>query len=192
MTPSPQLTAVWRRTVSRLVVIGCGCLMFSQAATTHAAPTPEYLIKAAYLYNFALFVEWPADAFKAANAPLVIGVVGADPFDVALDRTIQNKRINRRPLVVRRLQWGQDLKRCHILFVSSSESAKASDLATRLGGLPILIVGETPGFARRGGTINFTIDDNKVGFEVNVNAAKRSRLNISAKLLNLARIVRGG
>jgi YfiR/HmsC-like len=177
----------------RIVLIGCACLMFCHApATIQAAPTPEYLIKAAYLYNFALFVEWPADAFKAANAPLVIGVVGTDPFDLALERTIQNKRINRRPLVVKHLQWTQDLKRCHILFVSSTESAKAKELATRLEGLPILLVGETPGFARQGGTINFTIKDNTVGFEVNVNAAKRSRLNISAKLLKLARIVRGG
>lgn len=155
-----------------------------------AAPTPEYLIKAAYLYNFALFVEWPADAFPSSDAPIVIGVVGDDPFDQALERTVRDKRINRRPLVVRRLQWGQNLRQCHILFVSASEAARAADLGTRLDGQPVLVVGETFDFARRGGTINFFIENNKVLFEVNVDAARRARLDISAKLLNLARIIR--
>lgn len=182
-----------RRAVRRVALLLCACLALGPwPAPVAAAPSPEYLIKAAYLYNFALFVEWPADAFAAADAPIVIGVVGADPFDEALDRTIQDKRINRRRIVVRRLQWSQDLRGCHILFVSASEAARASELSSRLNGLPVLVVGETPEFARRGGTINFTIEDNKVRFEVNVDAARRARLNISAKLLNLARIVRGG
>ena len=122
----------------------------------------------------------------------MIGVIGADPFDVALERTVRDKRVNNRPVVVRRLQWAQDLRQCHILFVSSSEGTRAGELTARLDGLPILLVGETPDFARRGGTINFAIDDNKVGLEVNVDTARRSRLNISAKLLKVARIVRGG
>ncbi|MGH9350479.1 MAG: YfiR family protein [Vicinamibacterales bacterium] len=185
-------------TVGQRALRGCGFLLcvwlglWHASRSVQAAPTPEYLIKAAYLYNFALFVEWPADAFPTPTAPIVIGVVGADPFEAALDRTIRDKRVNNRPVVVKRLGWAQDLRTCHILFVSSSEAARAPELRTRLDGLPILLVGETPEFARRGGTINFTIDDNKVKLEVNVDAARRARLNISAKLLRVARIVRGG
>jgi uncharacterized protein DUF4154 len=183
---------VAQRAVRRLVLIAWAILLVYQSpAHMIAAPTPEYLIKAAYLYNFALFVEWPADAFTTADAPLVIGVVGSDPFDRALDQTIQNKRINKRSLVIKRLQWSNDLRQCHILFISSSEANRTGELASRLEGLPILVVGETPEFARRGGTVNFTIEANKVGFEVNVDAARRARLNISAKLLKVARIVRG-
>ena len=179
--------------VRRVLLIACALsLSLSAAVGVHAAPTPEYLIKAAYLYNFALFVGWPADAFSTPDAPIVIGIVGADPFDQALDRTVQNKRINRRPIVVRRLNWGSDLRQCHMLFISASEAAKAADMPARLEGLPILVVGESSDFARRGGTINFTLDDNKIRFEVNLDAAKKSRLDISAKLLNVAtRIVRG-
>jgi hypothetical protein len=175
-----------------LLTVGALCLSLSAVASVQAAPTPEYLIKAAYLYNFALFVGWPADAFSTPDAPLVIGIVGSDPFDQALDRTVHNKRINKRAIVVRRLQWGSDLRYCHILFISASESAKTADMAARLEGLPILVVGESSDFAHRGGTINFTVDDNKIRFEVNLVAAKKSRLDISAKLLNVAtRIVRG-
>ena len=182
-----------QRTLKRLVLIVCSWLALSHAPALNAAATPEYLIKAAYLYNFALFVEWPTDAFPTATAPIVIGIVGPDPFDQALDRTIRDKRINKRPLVVRRLQWGQDLTQCHILFVSSSEGSRTHEWAPRLEGLPILIVGdEIPEFARRGATINFIIEDNKVKFEVNVDAARHARLNISAKLLNVARVLRGG
>jgi hypothetical protein len=183
---------VGQQAFRRLVVAVCAWLTVCHAPTAvSAAPAPEYLIKAAYLYNFALFVEWPAEAFLAADAPLVIGVVGSDPFDSALERTVRGKRINRRPLVIRRLQASQDLRQCHILFVSSSEAARTGELISRLEGVPVLVVGETPDFARRGGTINFTIEDNKVRFEVNVDAARRARLKISAKLLNVARIVRG-
>jgi YfiR/HmsC-like len=155
-----------------------------------AAQSPEYLIKAAYLYNFAMFVEWPSDAFARTDSPIVIGVVGSDPFGKALDSTVQNKRINKRPLIVERLHWNQDLKRCHILFVSASETARIAELAERLNGRSVLIVGDTPDLASRGATINFAIEDNRVRFEINVRSARRARLNVSSKLLNLARVVR--
>jgi hypothetical protein len=175
----------------RLSLVVCALLVCLAPPAVTAAPTPEYLIKAAYLYNFALFVEWPADAFATIEGPIVIGVLGNDPFDQALDRTIQDKRINNRRLIIRRLQWSQDLRQCHILFVSSSEVARTGELRARLEGSPVLVVGETEDFAHRAGSINFFIESNKVRFEVNVDAARRARLNVSAKLLKLARIVRG-
>ena len=92
--------------------------------------------------------------------------------------------------MVRRLQPGQDLRQAHILFVHASEAARHAELIARLAGYPVLLVGETPDFARRGGSITFTIEDDRVRFEVNAEATRRARLNVSAKLLNVARVVR--
>jgi hypothetical protein len=152
---------------------------------------PEYLIKAAYLYNFALFVEWPADAFTAPDAPFVVGIVGSDPFGWAIDRTVRDKRINSRRIVVERLQSSQDVRHCHMLFVSGSDGALSADLAKRLDRLPILIVGDAPTPSTPGGAVAFTVHDNKVGFEIDLQATKRTRLKISSKMLSLARVVRG-
>jgi hypothetical protein len=152
--------------------------------------SPEYLIKAAYLYNFAMFVEWPEEAFASANSPIVVGVVGDDPFGAALDRTVLDKRINNRRIEIRRLRIeDEDVRRCHILFLSPAESAHLPDLAQRIGRLSVLIVGDDSDTLTRGGTIAFSVKDNKVGFAINLAAARRARLAISSKLLNLARVV---
>ena len=151
--------------------------------------SPEYLIKAAYLYNFAMFVEWPSDAFARPDSSVVIGVVGADPFGWALDRTVQDKKIGKRQIVIERLQWGQDPRRCHIVFVSGSDTARLTELAARLEGSPTLIVTDGDS-ARQRSAISFVVNDNKVGFEINLDQATRARLSISSKLLNLARVVR--
>lgn len=149
---------------------------------------PEYLIKAAYLYHFAMFVDWPDEAFDSRNAPIVIGIVGADPFGPAIDDTVRDKRIDGRPLVVKRLDWAQDLRHCHILFVADGN--RIADVVRRVGNLSVLIVGESEDLARHGAVINFRIEDNRVRFDINVDAAKRSHLTISSQLLSLARIVR--
>jgi uncharacterized protein DUF4154 len=160
-------------------------------ADTAAPQSPEYLIKAAYLYNFAMFVDWPAEAFRASSAPIVIGVVGADPFGWALDKMVQDKRINNRPIVIERFKLGDDLKGCHILFVSPAESGRIGDLVQRVGSQAVLIVGDESETVSKGSTIAFTVKNDKVGFEINLSAARRARLTISSKLLNLAQAVRG-
>jgi len=162
----------------------------AQARASDDGRSPEYLIKAAYLYNFALFVEWPANAFASPEAPLVIGIVGPDPFGTAMDRTVQGKRINRHPIRVERLQANQDLRHCHILFVSRSELARAGEIAQRLQGLPVLIVGDAADATRRAAAVEFLLTDNKVGFAINLEAARRARLTVSSKMLGLARAVR--
>ena len=149
--------------------------------------SPEYLIKAAYLYNFAMFVDWPSEAFATPDSSIVIGIIGADPFGWALDRTVEDKRINGRRIVVQRLQWSQDPSHCHIVFVS--DPARLSEVADRLAGAATLVVADTDTAARRS-AINFIVRDNKVGFEINLNQARSARLTISSKLLNLARVVR--
>src|SRR5712675_237996 len=152
----------------------------------------EYLIKAGFIYNFAKLVEWPATAFAQPDSPIVIGILGEDPFGATLDRIVTDKKINGRGIAVKRLKWGRDLKDlrdCNILFISSSEKEHLDSVVDAMKWLPILTIGDAPGFARRGGIINFTLEDNKVRFEVNVEAAKHADLTISSRLLTLARIV---
>ena len=152
----------------------------------------EYLIKAGFIFNFAKFVEWPPATFAQADSPIVIGILGTDPFGAIIDQIVQDKKIGARGFVVKRLKWGadpKDLRECKILFVGASESAHIDELVQIVRGLPILTVGETPGFAERGGVIRLVLEDNKVRFEVNVEAARQAGLTISSRLLTLARII---
>jgi YfiR/HmsC-like len=162
------------------------------AQAGNASDSSEYLIKAGFIYNFAKFVEWPANSFSQGDSPIVIGVLGTDPFGNVLDRIVEDKKIGSRGFVVRRFKWGKDLKdlkECKILFVSASEKAHIDEIVQSVKGLPIPTVGETPSFAERGGIIRFTLEDNRVRFEVNVDAARQAELNISSRLLTLAKII---
>jgi len=159
------------------------------AQAQDSSGSSEYLIKAGFIYNFANLVQWPSNAFAQPDSPIVIGILGEDPFGTILDRVLQGKKVNGRSFVVKRLKSPADLKECHILFVSSSEMTRLAEAIHRVKGMPILTIGEIPGFAKRGGIINLVLEDNKVRFEVNVEAAKEADLNISSRLLALARIV---
>jgi hypothetical protein len=181
--------------VGILIVIICllsGMALRSHADGLDSSDSSEYLIKAGFIYNFAKLVEWPTTAFAQPDSPIVIGILGDDPFGVTLDRIVADKKINGRSFAVKRLKWSKDLKDlrgCNILFISSSEKEHIDGVLDAMKSLPILTIGDAPGFAKRGGIMNFTLEDNKVRFEVNVEAAKRSDLTISSRLLTLARIV---
>jgi YfiR/HmsC-like len=156
----------------------------------------EYLIKAGFIYNFANLVQWPASSFAQPDSPIVIVILGEDHFGSTLDRALEGKKVNARPFVIKRAKSVSELQRelgsqkdCQILYVSSSEMPHLSEAIQMLKGIPVLTIGETPGFARGGGIINLVLEDNKVRFEVNVQAAKEADLNISSRLLALARIV---
>ena len=160
-----------------------------------ASDSSEYLIKAGFIYNFAKFVEWPSTALAEPDSPIVIGVLGTDPFGDIINHVVEGKKIGMRGFVVRRFKWSKELKdlkdfkECRILFVSSSEKMHFEEIVDAVRGLPILTVGETPGFAERGGMIRLMLEDNRVRFEVNVEAAQHGNLNISSRLLTLARII---
>lgn len=176
--------------VKRIVLIAtCFLLLHLPKAFAEPALSPEYLIKAAFIHKFAMFIEWPEAAFPQKDSPIIIGIVGRDPFGSALDHTVQGNRVNKRDFVIKRIPRGQDIADCHIVFISSAETRRVRELVERLRDVPVLLVGETPGFARRGGTVNFRVEDNKVRFEINIDAAKRAGLNVSSKLLRVARIV---
>jgi hypothetical protein len=150
----------------------------------------EYAIKAAYLYQFGHYVQWPVPAFANPQAPLVIGVLGTDPFGGILDEIARTKRIDDRPIVVRRFATMADYVPCHVLFINAAASTEDKAAAIdRLRGVATLVVGEEPGFAEHGAIINFFLEENKIRFEINAKVAQQAKLKISSKLLSLAKIV---
>ncbi len=150
----------------------------------------EYQVKAAFLYNFAKFVEWPPEAFKTPADPITVCVLGHNPFGNALEEAIHGKSIEGRPFAFRQVSDAETAGTCQILFVGSAESKHFRSLFANRKAQGILTVGEAQGFALDGGVINFKLDDGRVHFEINVEAAEHEHLHISAKLLSLAQIVK--
>lgn len=182
----------WLRFVVVGILVVAAALPVGAGVAAAAAPPDgptEYEVKAAFLYNFARFVEWPARAFPDAAAPVVIGIVGDDPFGDALDKAVSGRTVHNRPIVVKRLSESDDLKGCHVLFVAASDERRRLAVLSRVEAASVLTVGEVGGFSRAGGIIGFYLDQQKVRFEINVRAAERAGLSISSLLLSLARIV---
>lgn len=161
----------------------------SPAEASEIRLSREFQVKAVFLYNFAQFVEWPPSAFESATSPLVIGVLGLDPFGSYLDEAVRGEKVNGHPLVVRRYRWVSEVGTCHILFVSGSEGPRAEQVAESLRGRSILTVCDWDGFARRGGMIRFVMEHNHVRLRINLEAAKAAGLTISSKLLRSAELV---
>ena len=159
------------------------------ALRAQSGPQNEYAVKAAFLFNFAKFVEWPAEAFATPQSPIVIGIIGSDPFGSILDETTRGERVNGRDIVVKRFKWDDQVTACHILFVSPSEHRRLAQLVDRLTGSGVLTVGEHEEFTRGGGMIHFLSENYRIRFAINIRAAERGRLKISSKLLSLATIV---
>jgi uncharacterized protein DUF4154 len=149
----------------------------------------EYQVKAAFLYNFAKFVEWPDGTFANSTSPLTVCVLGKDPFGKALDDAIVGKRIAGHPAILARAKRIQDLPECQIIFVSASDSPQLPEILRELHGRKALVVGETENFAGLGGAIQFVLEANRVRFAINTDAADRAGLKVSSKLLALATIV---
>jgi hypothetical protein len=176
--------------IARVIHIMAMCVGMCVVSDVQAQSLSDYQVKAAFLYNFAKFVEWPPEAFSDGGAPFVIGVVGEDPLSGDLERIVGGKTANGRRIIVRRLRGGQELRNCHILFISSSENYRLSQIMNSLQGANTLTVGEADEFTRHGGIINFFEENDKLRFKINVNSAERARLKISSRLLALARVVR--
>lgn len=162
------------------------CLFAQQYKPTAAQPADEYHVKAIFLYNFARFVEWPADSPPAA---MCIGIIGDDPFGGELQQVVSGKTVNGHGFTVKRLK-PETARACQIVFVATSERKRFKVVLDLLKGAEVLTVGESSGFCESGGVINFEVVDSKVRFEVNLGAAERARLKLSSKLIGLARIVR--
>jgi hypothetical protein len=158
------------------------------SAAAQAGSEGEYSIKAAFLYNFAKFAEWPPSVFDDASGPLVICVLGPDPFGSALDE-IEGKGVGRRAISIRRVRSPLEIGQCHIVFISNALAAEARTICGALGQAPVLTVSDIDGFAQTGGMIGLTTVDNRIRFQINLKAAENAGLKLSSQLLKLATIV---
>lgn len=150
-----------------------------------AAPTAQQ-VEAVYLYYFSQFVDWPSGAFPNERSPIVIGVLGSDPFDGTLDQAVAGERVNGRTIVVRRLKSIADAAGCHILYISSSEAAQLPQILSALKGRNVLTVSDLDDFVRSGGMIRFVLIDAHVRLLINAPAAHAAGLTLSSKLLSAA------
>jgi len=146
-------------------------------------------VQAAFLFNFAKFVTWPDDAFQRSENSLIIGVLGEDPFGAVLEETIRDKTVMGKKLAVKRFVRIQDAVNSHILFLSSSEESHLPQILKWLERATVLTVSDMEEFAERGGMVAFTVEDQKVRFNVNVGAVERVGLKMGSQLLKLAKIV---
>jgi hypothetical protein len=179
-----------RRGLHRLGVAVVALMLAATPAASQSVIS-EYEVKAAFLFHFAEYVHWPEHVFPDAKPSLELCVLGKDPFGPLLDKTIGGKSVLGRPLVIRRLTTIDAAAECQILFVSASETKGMPEIIRAVTGASVLTVSETEGFARRGGIINFRVENDNVRFEINPDAAQRSDLKISAQLLKLATVVHG-
>jgi YfiR/HmsC-like len=180
----------------RLLVLCLGGMLLAAGGAARgdqsaSGSLSEYKIKAAYLYYFTTFVDWPSETYSRTGETLVIGVLGEDPFGAILDETLRGKSVNNRRLVARRFASIKEARDSHILFISASERDRLPSILKALEGSAVLTVGDLDQFASRGGQIAFRTEDKKVRFDINVAAVERAHLKISAQLMKLGRIVDG-
>jgi hypothetical protein len=174
-------------TLAALVLSTLACPALTPERRTE--PAGEYQVKALFLYNFAKFVDWPPSNFASPQDSFTLCVVGEDPFGGELDRAVVDKTIKGRRVSVKRISNAQDARACQIAFIGSTNEKRVKKLLEELSFASVLTVGDGSGFTDWGGIVKFTLDDNKIRFEINIDAAERARLKISSQLLSLAKTV---
>ncbi len=187
---APVMPGFFQRTVSLLVL--AGLVLHASSAPGQEAPAEatlpdEYTMKAVYLYSFGRYCQWPQGAFASDSGSFVIGILGEDPFGETIDKIAAKKTLHNRRIVVRRFATLDDYRGpCQILFVSRSVPPnQQATVIEKLGDDPVLVVGESPGYAERGATANFVIGGDRIRFEINIENARRAQLRMDAKLLSL-------
>lgn len=149
----------------------------------------EYQVKAAYLFNFAKFIKWPASVADKTNF-FAICVLGQDPFGATLDSTMADEQLDGKRMVVKRISAAQDAEDCRILFISANEESHLKEILQTVDESGVLTVSDIPSFSRRGGMIEFVLDGDRIRFEINLSSAEASRLTLSSQLLKVATAVR--
>lgn len=163
----------------------------ASSVTVHSQViSDEYTVKAAFLYNFVKFVDWPAEEFKRGDDPIRICTLGESTIGRALDETLRGRTFGGRPLESIQISEPGKARDCQIVFVSSSEPKTLRSILSKMRTTGLLTVGEEDGFAEAGGMINLKLQDGKIHLEINAEAAERAQLRLSSKLLSLARIVK--
>lgn len=158
----------------------------NQATRARQPVVDELTMKAAFLLNFAAFVEWPPSAFSADNGAVVVGIYGSDPFRAVIDEIFAGETIRDRPFVIRRVRAGGDVSGCHIVFCADSERSRWAALLSQARQKPMLTVANGPGFTQAGGIVEFVTERGRLRFRINHEAANAAGLVVSSKLLRLA------
>jgi hypothetical protein len=151
-------------------------------------PPLEYQVKAAFLFNFTRFIHWPPTAYAGSDAPFVIGIIGNDPFGNYLDDLVSDERTDGHRIIIRRYAEGQDLSGCHLLFIGTNDAGKLQACLALTAHQNILTVSDADNFIKLGGILRFYKEDNKVKMEIRLAGAKAAQLDISAKLLQIAKV----
>jgi YfiR/HmsC-like len=172
-------------------VVALVCLIAAFSVRGQEKGSSEYQVKAAFLFHFAQFVDWPNETFTNETSPLTYCTLGEDPFRGELEASLSGKKIGARPIRVQHLRQTQEIPECQILFIGGMERKRMSTLLAALKGAPVLTVGDADHFVNEGGVIGFCLEEKKIRFEINLNAATEARLKISARLLSLAKTVVG-
>ncbi len=175
--------------VRMLMLIMAGAMILSGNPLCEAGGPSEAQVKAAFVYNFARFIDWPSQAFADDGAPFVLGVIGDNEIAGAIEQLVKGKTVNGRRMVYKRLTADASLDGCHLLLIGATEKRNVGRILDRLNDNSVVTVGETEGFVRFGGVIGFVVESSKVGFDVNVAAGKKKRVKVSSQLLKLARNV---
>jgi hypothetical protein len=170
-------------------ILFCSLLIVPRLPAQQSRPN-EFQVKAAYLYNFGRFVEWPGEGTSGSGGPFEICVLGADPFGPTLDATLASATIDGKSVMAKRISKPQEVDDCRIVFISSSEESHLKDILAALEKTSVLTVSDIPGFSQRGGMIGFLLDGNRVRFDVNLAIAKEAGLTLSSELLKVATNVR--
>jgi len=170
------------------IVLALGLIASDDPAAGSAA-YGEYEVKAAFLLNFARLVQWPANAFHDSEEPILLGVLGQDPFEGALQSLVEGRKAGPRTIRVKRISHVREIATCHIVFVSVPEAPPLADILAAARGASVLLVGDAQDFARKGGSINFYSDEGRVRFAINRRAAEDAGLKISSRMLRLAKLV---
>ncbi len=164
------------------------CLFIAIFSSGQSKTASEYQVKAVFLYNFTQFVDWPSSSFSGPEDPFVIGIVGDDPFSSYLDETIAGEKVGTHPLVIKRFSDARDISRCHMLYVNSEDPEWVRRVLTSVSHRNILTVSDLPDFNRLGGIIRFFTEDKRIRLQINLEKSKDAQLNISSKLLSVAKI----
>jgi hypothetical protein len=163
-------------------------LISSLALPAQTAVSREYQIKAVFIFNFTQFVDWPSTSFSSGDAPLVIGVLGENPFGSYLVEIVSGEKVNGHPVLIQHFDRAEEIKTCHILLVGWSDSKRSEQIISALKERSILTISDQPRFLIQGGMVKLFTKNSKVRFEINPEAAKAAGLVLSSKLLRLAEI----
>jgi hypothetical protein len=174
--------------LKRAKIIAVAALLLMVPLQIAKASQSEYALKAVFVYNFCRFIDWPDSAFASPNEPLIIGIIGDDPFGSLLNEAVEGEKYHNRPIRIDHFRTPGDIKRCHLLFVSHVGAGRLDPILAAVAGKNVVTVSETEDFLNRGGMITLTTEQNRVRLRINPAALHAANLAVSSKLLRVAEI----